>query len=200
MAWAVLSDQAAGDLLWSPGDGGAGDRVSVEAGPRAQPGRPFSDLPSQRARAQVASGVGKEQGQAVKGAGPAGPPGVQRSLGGRRTPGHLLSSLWRGSQWRLTCRDAQPLLLPDDAWPGDAQGRAGQQHLLLRQGPDHARQWLHHGRGCKGAGSQVPGTPPPDPSTQGPLRTGEKILERAGASGHWYGRQGGPTSQSPIRE
>lgn len=71
----------------------------------------------------------------------------------------------------LTCRHAEPLLLPGDAWPRDARGLAGQQHLLLGHRPDHTGQWLHHWGGCKGTGRQRSlGTPP----TRGCLSTRER--------------------------
>ena len=61
----------------------------------------------------------------------------------------------------LTCRHAEPLLLPGDARPGEARGLARQQRLLPGRRPDHTGQGLHHGGGCKGTGWQRSlGTPP----------------------------------------
>lgn len=86
---------------------------------------------------------------------------------------------------RLTCRDAEPLLLPGDAWPWDTRGLARQQHLRPHHSPNRARQWLHHRGGCKETGSRGPcgwlHTQAPLP--RGPLR--EKSPKETGVPETW---------------
>lgn len=122
--------------------------------------------------------------------------GEGRQVGRRWVPclwaGHGLSRPPHRSGWPqdrkedpkrgLTCRHAEPLLLPGDARPGEARGLAGQQHLLLSHCPDHTGQWLHHGGGCKGTGWQRSlGTPPTGGVSE---HQRQRLLKGTGASGN----------------
>lgn len=137
VAWAVPSGQAAGDTPWSRVMRGQRECGSWTQSPaRLSPLRPPAQPPSAQAPSR-AVGAGGEGGWA----------GLQRPPGGGGPQPLLPSSLRLWAQCRLTLRNAEPLLLPGDAGPGDTPDRARQQHLLLHQGPDCTGQWLHHRRG-----------------------------------------------------